>query len=132
MEHDDRRITLISRSKGLPERQWLTSRSAQRRIIFVESFGVIPFALARGVEELGKDVEGVIIDGTATAAEYLHLLSTLPAAYHGDVMLILKESAFVSSTGRGGDRVLYALRPEDVQFYLETKTLTAAAETVAA
>jgi len=49
----------------------------------------------------------------------------LPAAYAGDVLLIEDDSAFVSATGRGGDRVLYALRPEDVQFYLETKLLTA-------
>jgi len=132
MEHDDRRITLISRSKSAPERGWITSRSAPRRLIFVESFGVIPFALARGIEEMGKDVECVIVDGTATAAEYLHLLSALPAAYAGDVVLIQNDSAFVSATGRGGDRVLYALRPEDVQFYLDTKMLTAQAQSVAA
>ena len=132
MEHDDRRITLISRSKSAPERGWITSRSAPRHLIFVESFGVIPFALARGIEEMGKDVECVIVDGTATAAEYLHLLSALPAAYAGDVVLIQNDSAFVSATGRGGDRVLYALRPEDVQFYLDTKMLTAPAQSVAA
>ena len=66
------------------------------------------------------------------AAEYLRLLSELPAAYAGDVLLIENDSAFVSATGRGGDRVLYALRPEDVQFYLETKMLTAPAESMAA
>jgi hypothetical protein len=132
MEADRRRITLISRSPSSPERPWLTSRQASRRLIFVESFGVIPFALARGVEELGQDVEAVIIDGSASAAEYLHLLSTLPTAFHGDVVLILNDEAFVSATGRGGDRVLYALRPDDVRFYLETKMLTEAGETVAA
>lgn len=132
MEHDDRRITLVSRSSSAPERSWLISRCAPRRLIFVGSFGVIPYALARGVEELGKDIESVIIDGSANAAEYLHLLSTLPTTYAGDVVLIEEESAFVSATGRGGDRVLYALRPEDVQFYLETKLLTAPTETAAA
>jgi len=132
MEHDNRRITLVSRSKSAPERPWSDSRDSPCRLIFVESFGVIPFALTRGVEELGRDVEGVIIDGTATAAEYLHLLSALPAAYAGDVVLIQEHCAFVSATGRGGDRVLYALRPDDVQFYLETKMLTSAARTEAA
>ena len=132
MENDDRRITLISRSKSAPERGWITSRSAPRHVIFAESFGVIPFALARGIEEMGKDIEAVIIDGTATAAEYLHLLSVLPTAYAGDVLLIENDSAFVSATGRGGDRVLYALRPEDVRFYLETKMLTAPAASMAA
>jgi hypothetical protein len=132
MEHDDRRITLISRSKSAPERGWITSQTAPRHVIFVESFGVIPYALARGIEEMGKDIECVVIDGSATAAEYLHLLSVLPTAYSGDVLLIESDSAFVSATGRGGDRVLYALRPEDVQFYLETKMLTAPAASMAA
>ena len=125
MKRDQRRITLISRTPTSPERAWLSARNAPRRMIFVGSFGVIPYALARGVDELGEDIDSVIIDGTATASEYLHLLSKLPAAYGGDVVLIEDDSAFVSATGRGGDRVLYALRPEDVQFYLETKMLTA-------
>ena len=132
MNSDNRRITLVSRAKSAPPRAWLTARNAPHRLIFVESFGVIPFALARGIEEMDKDVECVIIDGTATAAEYLHLLSALPAAYAGDLVLIQDDCAFVSATGRGGDRVLYALRPEDVQFYLETQMLIAPAETVAA
>jgi hypothetical protein len=132
MNPDDRRIILVSRTKAAPDRPWLTARGAPRRLIFVESFGVIPFALARGVEELGKDIESVIIDGSATAAEYLHLLSRLPAAYAGDVVLIDDDCAFVSATGRGGDRVLYALRPDDVRFYLETKMLVGAADIAAA
>ena len=133
MERDTRHITLVNCGRSAPERAWLTGPDAPRRLIFVASFGVIPYALARGVEELGKDIENVIIDGAATASEYLHLLSELPPAYNGDVVLIENDSAFVSATGRGGDRVLYALGPDDVQFYLETKMLTRpAAETVAA
>lgn len=125
MRRDNRRITLISRAASAPGRAWLDDRDAPRRLIFVGSFGVIPYALARGVDDLGEDIDSVVIDGTASASEYLHLLSKLPAAYAGDVLLIEDDSAFVSATGRGGDRVLYALRPEDVQFYLETKMLTA-------
>jgi hypothetical protein len=126
MNRDRRRITLICRGGPAPDRPWLLGRDAPHRLIFVGSFGVIPYALARGVEELREDIDSVIIDGTATASEYLHLLSALPAGYHGDVVLIDSDSAFVSATGRGGDRVLYALRPEDVRFYLETKMLIAA------
>jgi hypothetical protein len=129
---DHRRITLISRAAATPRRPWLIGRDAPHRLIFVGSFGVIPYALARGVEDLGEDIDSVIIDGTATASEYLNLLSTLPPTYAGDVVLIETDSAFVSATGRGGDRVLYALRPEDVRFYLETKMLIGASEQVAA
>ena len=132
MQHDHRRITLISRSRSAPQRPWLAAPDAPRRLIFVGSFGVIPYALARGVEELGKDIEAVVIDGAADAAEYLHLLSRLPASYAGDVVLIQDDSAFVSATGRGGDRVLYALGPDDVQFYLEAKRLTSPPQSAAA
>jgi hypothetical protein len=132
MSRDRRLITLVCRGGSAPDRPWIIGRDAPHRVIFVGSFGMIPYALARGVEELREDIDSVIIDGTATAAEYLHLLSALPPSYHGDVVLIESDSAFISATGRGGDRVLYALRPEDVQFYLETKMLVAAHETVAA
>jgi len=131
MEHDSRRITLITRSRSAPQRPWLAAPDAPRRLIFVGSFGVIPYALARGVEDLGKDIEAVIIDNAANAAEYLHLLSRLPASYAGDVVLIQDDSAFVSATGRGGDRVLYALGPDDVEFYLEAKMLIAPAMPIA-
>jgi hypothetical protein len=132
MNHDDRRITLISRSKSAPDRPWLNSRDASRRLVFVESFGVIPFALARGVEESGQDVECVIIDGAPTANEYFHLLSTLPATYHGDVVFLMNESAFVSSSADGADSVLSVLCADEVPIYLETKMLTAPAEAMAA
>ena len=123
MSHDDRRITLISRSTSAPARSWLNSPNA----IFVESLGVIPYALARGVEEPGQNVECVIIDGASAAGEYFHLLSTLPAAYRGDVVLLMNESAFVSSSADGGDCVLSVLCADDVPAYLETKMLTAPA-----
>jgi len=132
MQYDNRRITLVSRSRSAPQRLWHTAPDAPRRLIFVGSFGVIPYALQRGVEELGKDIEAVVIDGAANAAEYLHLLSRLPASYAGDVVLIQDDSAFVSATGRGGDRVLYALGPDDVQFYLEAKLLTSPPQSAAA
>jgi hypothetical protein len=125
MKRDNRRITLVCRSSSAPQRAWMTSRNAPRRIIFVESFKAIPFALAGGIEQTARDIEAVIVDGAATAAQYLQLLSTLPMTYNGDVVLIGDESAFVSAAGRGGDRVLYALRPGDVLFYLETKQLIA-------
>ena len=129
---DSRRITLVSRTKASPPRAWMTERDNPRRIIFVESFGAIPYALARGVEELSYDVEAVVIDGTASPLEFLHLLAALPGAFHGDVVLILSDAAFVSATGRGGDRVLYMLRPDDVRFYLETQMLVRRAEERAA
>ncbi len=46
------------------------------------------------------------------------------AELSGDILLIHDNGAgFLSATGRGGDRVLYALTAHDVRFYLETQDL---------
>ena len=70
------------------------------------------------------DVERIILDRSASAEEYLFLLAKLPAEVAGDVMLVREDGgAFMSASGRGGDRVIYALSPRDVEFYLETHAL---------
>ncbi len=72
------------------------------------------------------DVERVIIDRCASADEYLQFLASLPHEIAGDVMLVQQDgAAFLSSVGRGGDRVLYALAAGDVDFYLKTHGLAA-------
>src|SRR6476659_7566532 len=67
MRRDNRRITLVSRAASAPDRAWLDDRDAPRRLIFVASFGVLPYALAHGVNELGEAIDSVVIDGTARA-----------------------------------------------------------------
>ena len=42
------------------------------------------------------------------------------------------ETGFLSATGRGGDRILYALSAEDIRFYLETTSLIEAGSAVMA
>jgi len=59
-------------------------------------------------------------------AEYFQLLSTLPPHYEGDVVLTMQESAFVSSAGSGGDRLLHALSPEESRAYFATMETVAA------
>jgi hypothetical protein len=129
MTTDTRRITLITHAPRSPHREWDTTLDAPNRLIFVKAFTVLRFALGRGIEEMEQDVERVILDHSSTAADYLTLLTSLPAEFTGDVLLIRDDdSGFLSATGRGGDRVLYALRAQDVEFYLETHGLLAAAE----
>ena len=48
----------------------------------------------------------------------------MPPELTADILFILDNGAgFLSSTGRGGDRLMYALTPNDVRFYLETLNL---------
>ena len=121
---DSRRITLISRNSRTVERDWDLSVNAASRVITVDSLLVLRYALAGGLAEVNRDVERVILDRTTSASEYLSLLASLPAQFAGDVLLITSDdSGFLSSLGRGGDRVLYALSAPDIRFYLETHAL---------
>ena len=126
MTKDPRRITLVTRGPGSPDRTWDLSPSASSRVIFVNAFSVLQNALRNSVSELAEDVERVIMDRASTATQYLDLLASLPAEFNGDVLFVrYDESAFLSSLGRGGDRVLYSLSAEDVGFYLDMQRLTA-------
>lgn len=119
----DRRISLIARGHVRPDRDWNEAGTAERRLMFAESPSTLAFAL-RAWSGSTIEVERVIIDGTGTEADFLDFLTRLPVDFSGDVLFIRRnEEAYLSATGRGGDRVLYALKPGDVRFYLETHEL---------
>ena len=125
MNDDKRRITLVTRAPGSPDRTWDLHPSAPSRIIFVDAFSVLQCALRNAVTEFAEDVERVVMDRASTATQYLDLLATLPQEFLGDVLFVRYDSsAFLSAVGRGGERVLYSLTGEDVRFYLETHHLT--------
>jgi hypothetical protein len=124
MTRDWRRITLVARKGGTSVRLWDATRESPNRIIFLEAFTVLRYALAAGVADMQQDVERVILDGCATASQYLEILAALPQEFTGDVLYLRPDdTGFLSATGRGGDRVLYSLSPHDVQFYLEAHGL---------
>jgi hypothetical protein len=117
---DTRRITLVSRRLDAPPRAWDVSADAENRIIFVEVFSLLKYAL----DHVSQDVDRVLVDRTATAAEFLGLLTALPVVFLGDVLLIRDDgSAFLSTAGRANGRLLYALNESDVHFYLEAHEL---------
>jgi len=114
-----RRITLIARGPAAPARAWDVSSVAANRMIFVGNFPLLRYAL----DHASHDVDRLLIDETATPAEFLELLSTLPQTFVGDVLLMRHDTSFLSSAGRAEGRLLYALTPNDLQFYLETNGL---------
>lgn len=97
-----------------------TRRSWNRNgVSFVKSLAELKRELA------AHDVERVILDHSASADQLLHFLAALPHEMTGDVLSVRHDgSAYLSSTGRGGDRVLYVLTASDLDFYLETNSLT--------
>ncbi len=124
MHHDTRRITLVARPPQLPERSWDRSLGAESRLVMLDSYTVLRYSMAKPLVDLDVDVERIILDRSSSASDYLALLASLPHEFTGDVLMIRDdESGFLSSTGRGGDRVLYALTANDMQFYLEAHGL---------
>jgi hypothetical protein len=121
---DTRRITLISRHKKLPERNWHCSVDASSRIVMVDSLTVLRYTLANPLLHIDADVERIVLDRSSSASESLALLAELPHEFNGDVVMIREdEGGFLSAMGRGGDRILYAFSALDLRFYLETNSL---------
>jgi hypothetical protein len=116
---DIRRITLIGRGTTAVQRSWDASNQSANRIIFVNTFSILTGAL----HHASQDVERLVIDGAATESEFLDLLTTLPVGFAGDVLFMDGERAFLSTTCRSGGRLLHALLPTDVQFYLDAQRL---------
>jgi hypothetical protein len=124
MLYADPRITLIARQPTKPDFDWNHSRARVQRVAFLDSVNALSFALGAAMNDVGLDVERIIVDRAGDAEEFLHLLSGVPVEFAGDMLFIRDDGAgFLSATGRGGDRVLYALSGYDIRFYLETHDL---------
>jgi len=120
------RITLIARQPSKPDIDWkyTSSRTFGRRAAFLDTVNALKLAVGAAVEDVGLDIERLIVDRAGGAEDFLDLLACLPAELNGDILFIRDDgSGFLSATGRGGDRVLYALSAHDIRFYLETHDL---------
>jgi hypothetical protein len=119
---DKRRTTLVVRGEETLARPWDTSPQAAHRILFVKAFSMLSFVL----DHRSEDVDRILIDGSASADEFLALLSSLPKEFLGDVVLMRSDDkSFLSTTGRADGRLLYAMTAADLQFYMETLGLVA-------
>lgn len=120
----EERITLITRNVSQPDVDWNYSRARTQRVAFLDSMNALRFVLGAALNDVGLDVERIVVDRAGEADEYLDLLAATPDEFAGDVVLIRQDgSGFLSATGRGGNRVLYALSAHDVRFYLEAHDL---------
>jgi hypothetical protein len=118
--HRERRVTLIARDNTKPSCDWNYAGCTRMSVAFVESVDTLRHAPS----DVGLDVGRVIVDRAGAADDFLRLLTALPAEFNGDVLLVRDDGTGVlSATARGGDRVMYALTPHDVRFYLETHDL---------
>ena len=115
------RLTIIARPAGY-RTNWT---AAARQVVFLEEDPSLRVALLTAMCDPAIDVERVILDDVLTAESFLALLASLPAQFQGDVLRLDDSGhAYLSATGRGGDRVLYALSEQDVRFYCITHGLS--------
>jgi hypothetical protein len=118
------RITLIAREATKPDIDWNYASCTRMRVAFVGSVAALRYALESAVCDIGLDVGRVVVDRAGCSDTFLALLTSLPGEFTGDVFYIRDDgTGILSATARGGDRVLYALTPRDVRFYLETNDL---------
>jgi len=124
MQRDERRITLITYDKQQEARNWDFSEQSKNRIVFIDSMALLRSTITSPLVKSDSDVERIVLDRCCSEADYLLLLSSMPHQFTGDILMVRGDATgFLSATGRGGDRVLYALSSDDVEFYLETVLL---------
>jgi hypothetical protein len=129
MSRDHRRITLLTQSKDFSERIWNHSNEAGSKIVLLDSLAMLRSTILSPLVRSDSDLERIILDRCCSESEFLSLLTELPLEFSGDVVMIREGGTteggtnFLSASGRGGGRLLYALSDEDIEFYLETVRL---------
>lgn len=118
------RVTLIARESTKPDMDWNYAACRRTSVAFIQSVAALRYALSAAFTDVDLDVGRVIVDRAGNGDEFLDLLTGLPSEYIGDALFIRDNgSGVLSASARGGDRVLYALTPHDVRFYLEAHDL---------
>jgi hypothetical protein len=127
MENESKRITLIARAAGVADCTWRLPAGSDKRLMVIAPTRGLRHTLVNWVLKSDYDVERVIIDRAVTHDGFLELLSALPDDYIGDLLMIDEQRrGYLSSSCRGGDRVLYRLSAEDVDFYFDSHEVYAA------
>ena len=127
IENDSKRITLIARASGAADRTWRLPAGSEKRLMVIAPTRGLRHTLVNWVLKSNYDVERVIIDRAVTHEAFLELLAAVPEEYVGDLLMIDDQHrGYLSSSCRGGDRVIYKLSAEDVDFYFDSHEVYAA------
>ncbi|HEY2323075.1 MAG TPA: hypothetical protein VGJ82_09435 [Thermoanaerobaculia bacterium] len=116
---EERRLTLVARGGS---RDWESTDLASSSIMTIDSLADLTLTVVD--LWLALDIERVILDGAATASQFLDLLTAMPQEFAGDAIMIRNDgAAFLSAISRGSGRVMYTLTAKDVDFYLQANGL---------
>jgi hypothetical protein len=116
------RISLVA--TPAPEMRDWHQESPTSSIIFLEAAEDPALQLAEWLSDENLDFERFVIDGGISTRGFLDVLAGMPSGRAVEVLWICEEgNGYLSTVGRGGDRILYALGEADIRFYLEVNGL---------
>lgn len=111
--------------------EWSKMAANDSRIITVWNLNLLKDSLHLAQSFLDVEVVRVIFDRSVDAEEWLEFLTTMPAGFRGDVLYVAKEKkGYLSAVGRTDERVMYKLKPQDLDFYLDVCGVTPCEEIV--
>jgi hypothetical protein len=114
------RVTLLLEGTA-PTTDWNTV-GEPGQIVRVPSFRILDGAVAMGLNELGIEIEAIVIDRAVDEGELLDFLCQLLTEFRGDVLAIMQDgSAYLSTLSRGDGRLIHRLGSKDIEFYLFTR-----------
>lgn len=116
----DTRVTFVC-SDRTSRFEWTEIDNAAEPIVAVDNlFHALQLLGGEGAD-YGWEVSRVIVDQDVAELGFLEFLSHVPHSFRGDILFIANSRrAFLSAVGRQEGRVLYALTPADLDFYLAT------------
>lgn len=111
--------------------EWSKMAANDSRIITVWNLNLLKDSLHLAQSFLDVEVVRVIFDRSVDAEEWLGFLTSMPAGFRGDVLYVARENkGYLSAVGRTDERVMYKLKPEDLEFYLDVCGVTPCEEIV--
>jgi CheY-like chemotaxis protein len=115
-------VTYVSTAHRQSNIRWRCSPHPGARLLEMPDLASIQQAIRAGSRH--SVVKRIIIDGGATAADFLNFLAFLPADFAGDIVFVeSKASTFLSAAGPEGRRVLYSMNEDDLDFYCSVFSL---------
>ena len=115
-------VTYVSATQRRSTMRWRCSPHPGARLLEMPDLAAIQQAIRAGSRH--TQVERVIIDGGATATDFLAFLAAVPPDFAADILFVeTRANTFLSASGPEGRRVLYSMSEDDLDFYCSVFSL---------
>jgi hypothetical protein len=118
MTRDDRAHLLFKNASGTFPWELI---ALAHPIVAVGNLPLLKAAFLTCVEEGHKEIVTVVFDRSVTHEAFLEFLSSLPAGFRGDVLMIEEGSRGYLASTTGDGRILFRLQPADLDLYMHAR-----------